>query len=166
MEWTLSATSWKLFLDAALEGGAGLAYRLSKPTPLQQHKTATGGAHHPSSLLKDQVDIWTNFSKCKDSSAQSPTLSNLDQTNNTHDITAQSIRAASASFKPRTSVVDGISPRQFANISDHGLNALATILWICEKNVTFGTTLADLAVRLLLKTDGGRRSIALFRALF
>jgi hypothetical protein len=60
-------------------------------------------------------------------------------------------------------VVDGISPRQLSHVTDKGLEALASILWICEKHGTFGHIITDLAV---LKTDGGGRPIALFRALF
>jgi hypothetical protein len=168
-EWALSGSAWKRFLNSVLEGGAGLAHRLSKPTPLQLHKTASDGTHptHPSSLLQDQVDTWTTYWKCEGTTASLPKLG--DQTSeatNTQDITAGLLRSASSSFKPRTSVVDGISPRQFSHVSDRGLNALATILWICEIYWTFGNTITDLAVRLLLKTDGGRRPIALFRALF
>jgi hypothetical protein len=104
-------------------------------------------------LLKDQVNIWPNFWKCTNTCTHPPALTTYDQTNNAHDLTAQLLRTASGSFKPRTSVVDGISLRQFCHISDPGLEALASILWLCEKFGTFGNTITDLAVRVLLKTD-------------
>jgi hypothetical protein len=167
LEWALSGASWKWFLASALEGGAGLAHRLSKPTALQLHKIAVDGTQHPSSLLQDQVHMWSGYWKCGTTTAHIPDLADLDtEATNSHDFTSNLLRSASASFKPRTSVVDGISPRQFSLISDTGLEALSSILWICEKYCTFGNAITDLAVRLLLKTDGGRRPIALFRAMF
>jgi hypothetical protein len=167
LEWSLSGAAWKRFLAAALEGGADLAHRLSKPTALQLHKIASDGTHHPSSLLQDQVNMWTDYWKCGTTSAHIPDLVDLDAVaTNSHDFTSGLLRSASASFKPRTSVVDGIPPRQFSFVSDNGLELLSSIFWLCKKKCTFGNTITDLAIRLLLKTDGGRRPIALFRAMF
>jgi hypothetical protein len=167
LEWSLSGAAWKRFLAAALEGGADLAHRLSKPTALQLHKIASDGTHHPSSLLQDQVNMWTDYWKCGTTSAHIPDLVDLDAVaTNSHDFTSGLLRSASASFKPRTSVVDGISPRQFSLVSDKGLELLSSIFWLCQQFGTFGNTITDLAIRLLLKTDGGRRPIALFRAMF
>jgi hypothetical protein len=147
LEWSLPGAAWKRFLAAALEGGAGLAHRLSKPTALQLHKTATDGTHHPSSLLQDQVDMWTDYWKCGTTSAHIPDLVNLHtEATNSHDFTSGLLRKASASFKPRTSVVDGISPRQFSLVSDKGLEpflyllALRKVRDIWEHHYGFGGT--------------------------
>ena len=69
--------------------------------------------------------------------------------------TPDQIRKTARKFGAATAKPDGVSPRQFAALSDPALEALGWLYWLFEATGDFPTVLQDMTTAMLPKPQGG-----------
>ena len=162
---------WAVFLRQALLGSASVGHSLARGAgiaraPLQMAE----GSSLESALLDEQVMVWSKLWKAAPSRATNCATSWAQQQRHPMDtlppLEESHILRASASFKTRTSVIDGWHPKHMASMSKACRAALAQVFNQAEEAGDFPASQAQLVVKLLPKQAGGVRPIGLFRGLF
>ena len=159
--------SWREFVEAALQGGASLAHQLTKAKPVQEsfdEEVQLDGA--PTTSLRQAIthyseqwgSQWQRFKEQLPIQWQG--LSHLPR------LTVQQLKEAAGSFPQGTSTPCGWSPKMWSALSSDALEIMVALMLIYEALGDVGGQEAMLLFRLLLKPQGGRRPIALYRCFF
>ena len=74
--------------------------------------------------------------------------------------TPAQIRKAARKFGTATAKPDGVSPRQFAALSEPALEALGWLFWLFEATGDFPTALQDMTTAMLPKPKGASDPLA------
>ncbi len=155
----------------AQANGAGLAHRWTQVPTAWRPETVTVGSGmevsvtaNPDALVDEEADKWEPLWRPP---AVTPKPIRWGKVEPLPRPTVRDVRRAARRFKARTKVgVEGLSPRDMAELTDEVVEAYIDVMLTCERLGKVPDRVATVVVMLLNKKLGGRRPIGILPTMY